>query len=302
MSTASPLSSSPEPEPSLHVEPIRCGLQDRVLGGLVELPGRNWRAILLESGRATVRDGEDSREIVAPALLWLPWNSSNRIRARAGATGGMIVLGERALSNSIGTKPEAADLRFMAERRAILSLEGKDVLLRDASGMFDLILREAEEGAPGAETVIEAQTRVLLVALWREASEPETARRASGASEQILQRFRQLVEVHFRSRRGVADYAETLGLTENRLRDICRRALGRPPLQLIHERLTREARALLERSSLTVDQVALHLGFLSAAQFSKFFKAREGVPPALYRRNVRAAAPRKTERSYADWP
>ena len=37
-----------------------------------------------------------------------------------------MLLGERALSTAIGTKPEAKDLRLMAERRAILPLQRND--------------------------------------------------------------------------------------------------------------------------------------------------------------------------------
>lgn len=294
------------PQPVLfHAEVIQSGLQDKVLGGLVDLHARSWWVILLESGQVTIsRDGK-TMHASGPALLWLPWDRSQRIRARAGTVGGHLVMGETSLANAIGVKPEATDLRVLSERVIHLPLEGRDALHRDISNCFDLILRETDRSAPGSATVIEAQVRVILVMLWRHAARPDDLRQAGGSSSLILQQFRQSLETHFRDRWTVARYAEALNMSADRLHDICRRTLGKSPLRLIHERLGFEAQVLLERSSMTLDQIAEFLGFRSAAQFSNFFKTLHGVRPGAWRRMVRGsgpiAGPRET-RSYADWP
>ena len=288
-----------------HAEIIQSALQDKVLGGLVDLHVRSWWVILLESGALTIsRDGKTT-QANGPALLWLPWDRSQRIRARAGTVGGHLVMGETSLANAIGVKPEATDLRVLSERMVHLPLAGRDALHRDISNCFDLILREADGSAPGSATVIEAQVRVILVMLWRHAARPDDLRQAGGSSSLILQQFRQSLETHFRDRWSVARYAEALNMSTDRLHDICRRTLGKPPLRLIHERLGFEAQTLLERSSMTLDQIAEFLGFRSAAQFSNFFQVLYGVRPGAWRRRVRGtgtgADPRET-RSYADWP
>ena len=99
-------------------------------------------------------------------------------------------------------------------------------------------------------------------------------------------RFGKLAEIRFRERWGVRDYASELGLSTDRLHDICTRILGKPPLRLIHERTLSESQSLLERSSRTVDQIADVLGFHTASQFSKFFKSIVGVPPGAYQRKL----------------
>lgn len=294
------------PHPVLfHAEVIQSGLQDKVLGGLVDLHVRSWWVILLESGQVTIsRDGKIT-QANGPALLWLPWDRNQRIRARAGTVGGHLVMGETSLANAIGIKPEATDLRVLSEKVIHLPLETQDALHRDISNCFDLILRETDEIAPGSATVIEAQVRVILVMLWRHAARPDDLRQAGGSSSLILQQFRQSLETHFRDRWTVARYAEALNMSSDRLHDICRRTLGKSPLRLIHERLGFEAQVLLERSSMTLDQIAEFLGFRSAAQFSNFFKALHGVRPGAWRRMVRSSGTRtdpRELRSHADWP
>lgn len=294
----------PQPVP-FHAEVIQSGLQDKVLGGLVDLHVRSWWVILLESGQlVSTRDGK-STSFAGPALIWLPWDRNQRIRARAGTVGGHLVMGETSLANAIGVKPEAVDLRVLSERVVHLPLEQRDSLYRDISGCFDLILREAAGRASGSATVIEAQVRVILVMLWRYAARPDDLRQAGARPSLILQQFRQALETHFRDRWSVARYAETLNMSADRLHDICHRTLGKPPLRLIHERLGYEAQVLLERSSMTLDQIAEFLGFRSAAQFSNFFKAIYGVRPGAWRRTLRdnekGADTRRTQ-SYADWP
>ena len=94
-------------------------------------------------------------------------------------------------------------------------------------------------------------------------------------------------------------------MSTDRLHDICQRNLGKPPSRLIHERLGYEAQVLLERSSMTLDQIAEFLGFRSAAQFSNFFKVLHGVRPGAWRRAVRGSdkgVSAHEAQSYADWP
>lgn len=288
-----------------HAEAVRSGLNARYLGGLVELPGRSWQVVLIEHGAVTIEDADSDTDIAGPAILWMSTRSALRVRTHPGSLVGHLQLGETTLSNAIGHKPEAVDLRQMAAGSIRLSLADDDTLRRDVQRAFDLILREAHDRAPGFETVAEAQIRVLLVLLWRNAVRPNELSGASATAAVILQRFRQQVETHFRDRWTVAQHAAALGVSPDRLHGICTRVLGKPPLQLIKARTAQEAEVLLERSTQTLDQIAAYLGFRTTAQFSVFFKAETGHPPGAWRKAVRSADHAQgslRKRSYADWP
>ncbi|MBV0910915.1 AraC family transcriptional regulator [Anianabacter salinae] len=288
-----------------HAEVVRTGLSPRYLGGLVEIPGRSKQIILLEQGALTLDRLEVAEHVEGPAILWITDQDAVRVRARAGSTVGHLILGETTLANAIGHKPEAVDLRLLAGRSFRLSLAGDDGFRSDVQRAFDLILREAYGRAPGYETVTEAQIRVLLVLLWRNTARPDALRAAPATSAVILQRFRQMVETHFRDRWTVARYSAELGVSPDRLHGICARVLGTPPLRLIHGRTAQEAEVLLERSTQTLDQIAAYLGFRSTPQFSAFFRAETGHPPGAWRKAVRQdGEPRAAvqKRSYSDWP
>ena len=285
----------------LHVEPIRPALRDAVLGGLIDLGQKSAIAIYLDGGELTVERENAARRIFAPCLVWMPFDRRHKLRARAGSSGGYMIIGEATLTASIGRRAEAADLRMLASNMVHLGLEGRRAVSRDAARCLDIILREANEGEPGAEAVIEAQVKMLLILLWRHSAAPSGDLMPPGAaSSAVLMRFRQSVETHFRDRWTVARHARELGVSPDRLHDACVRALARPPRQLIRERLNHEAQLLLERSSQTIDQIAAHLGFRSASQFSAFFRTINTMPPGAYRSAVRR---HETEpASFADWP
>ncbi|MEM9438902.1 MAG: AraC family transcriptional regulator [Pseudomonadota bacterium] len=288
-----------------HSEIIRCGLQDRFIGGLVQLRQESWRIIFLQSGELEIEDGPQSASFTGPALVWQPVETVSRLRVRAGSIGAHLLLGEQGLSNAIGHKPEAVELRLMTRERIYLPMAEEPQIGHDVARAFDQILREDQIAAPGSATIIEAQIRVLLVLLWRHAIRSEQQQAEEASSSQVLQRFRQLLEIHFRERWGVRDYARELGMSTDRLHDICTRVLGKPPLRLIHERTVYEAQSLLERSSRTVDQIADFLGFQTSGQFSKFFKSIVTMPPGLYRRSLKGQRNRSETSitaSYADWP
>jgi AraC family transcriptional activator of pobA len=290
--------------PQFHAEAIRTGLREQSIGGLVELPARAWRAVFLETGRLRVAAPEGMREIPAPVFAWWRWTSERRFRASAGSRGATLLLSDAMLANTIGHRPEAADIRLMLDRDFEVDLQDRSEALTGLSASFAQMLAEQSRDARGSAAIVEAHARIVTVLIWRLVNLDEPRVTAQHRGSRLLQQFRQLLEAHFRERWQVASYARALGVSTDRLNDLCQRSLGRSPRRLIRERLTYEAQLLLERSSRTNDEIAGMLGFSDAAHFSKAFKAATGQPPGRYRRMARAAGTKAPleRRNYADWP
>jgi AraC family transcriptional activator of pobA len=290
---------------SVHADAFRSGLDDRFIGGLVDFPGRTSQCIMVLSG-SVVRLKPDSEEtIVGPAINWGPKDPETRIKAKAGSNGVIMTLGDATLSNAIGHKPEAATLRLMSAREFTLSLTEKVDIAQTLSACFTAIFKELDAGQTGMETVIEAQIRIMLVALWRAGVNEMIEDQSYKAANLTLERFRHLVEAHLRERWPVHRFAVELGVSPDRLHDICTRTLGKPPQRLVRDRLTFEAQALLQRSHQSLDQIADHLGFRSTSQFSAFFKTEVGVPPGAFRKastQLGGSMQYKQVGNYADWP
>ena len=96
-------------------------------------------------------------------------------------------------------------------------------------------------------------------------------------------RFLQLVEEHLLEQWTLAQYAARLGLPTQRLNRLAREVSNQSALEVVHERLTREACRRLMYTAAPVGNIAAELGFEDAAYFSRFFRRRMGTTPLVFR-------------------
>ena len=258
-------------------------LRPRIVGRAESLPGPSWFGLLVDTGKAWIA-GQDAA-IDGPALTWRPWPSDARARFAAGTTGSYVLVGSSALASVVGYMPEARELRDSADRSVIVPLHDDSETLQKLRFAFFGISRELDSGDVAARAVVEAYLRLILVEVHR-ASRPEMAgSERTSPSRRAFARFSDLVESHFRERWTVNDYARSLGMSRDRLGDICVSVRGMGPKQLVDRRVTIEARLQLENSSNSIQQISALLGFHSPPQFTRFFTRTTGVSPGLYRQN-----------------
>jgi AraC family transcriptional activator of pobA len=99
----------------------------------------------------------------------------------------------------------------------------------------------------------------------------------------VFNRFLQLVEQHLQEQWTLAQYAARLGLPTQRLNRLAHEVSNQSALEVVHERLTREACRRLIYTAAPVGTIAAELGFEDAAYFSRFFKRRLGSTPLAFR-------------------
>lgn len=262
---------------------LRGGLQTRVVGRAESLRGPSWLAFLLEDGSAVLRGTASAETLAGPVFAWQPWDRQNRLAVAPGTVGAYLLLGATMLGNAIGHQPESRDLRDLADHTFQLSLlRGDPDLARLRQGM-SRICEELHENRPASRTIIEAELRILLVALWRRRGARDETPALMSPTQRLFARFVDLVDQRFRERWGVQEYATALGVSRDRLVDICGRARGMTPKSLIDRRTSVEAQLLLENSTYGLQEIAFQLGFQSAAQFNRFFARTVGEPPGRYR-------------------
>jgi AraC family transcriptional activator of pobA len=144
---------------------------------------------------------------------------------------------------------------------------------------------------------------LLCLQLWRlSASHDERHEVAArGGGPALVGNFLQMVELHYRDGWPVARYADTLGVTSDKLHAHCQREKNCGPRAIIHERLVREACTRLQQLDLPVEQIGYGLGFRDPAYFNRFFRKYRGASPGNYRRQIRLEHARSGP-SYAAWP
>ncbi|MFC3532938.1 helix-turn-helix domain-containing protein [Vogesella facilis] len=262
-------------------------------------------AIVLQAGSALIGLGRESIELAAPALAWVEVLPQSFLRVSPGSAGYLLSLSDVLVKEAVGQGAESAPLRYLAERRVVQNQ------LEDAESLEELaqscrsVERELKRGGKASWSFLSAHLALVLIHCWRLSGLEDISQQGHSTNSALLMRFRHLAELHLREHWKIADYAGALGISHDRLHDICMRSLQRTPLDLLHDRLTHEACLRLVRSGLSIEQVAAELGFRSTTHFSRFFRLRTGLTPARYRSAAKspvASTDTLAMRNYADWP
>ncbi len=135
---------------------------------------------------------------------------------------------------------------------------------------------------------LEPLLMAFLVHLARFAR-PEEAKRSPRSS--LVDRFRSLVETHFREQHAVDFYAKNLGTTGKRLTTQAARVLGKSAGAYIQERCLTEAKRLLAYSDLPIAEIGFRLGYEDPNYFARFFRQRSGIAPGKFRDLARHSVP-----------
>lgn len=107
--------------------------------------------------------------------------------------------------------------------------------------------------------------------------------------ELITKSFIELLTENFREEHKVEFYAQRLNVSNHYLSFLVKKVTGQTPSDFVYEMLYYEARSLLQRTDLSVQDVSSMLCFSDQSSFGKFFKRRAGESPFAYKaRNASA--------------
>ncbi|MCE3295748.1 MAG: hypothetical protein K0R65_1462 [Crocinitomicaceae bacterium] len=98
-----------------------------------------------------------------------------------------------------------------------------------------------------------------------------------------IQNLEKLIEMHYKSEKSPATYAEWMHISLKHLNRIVREFLNTTTGDLIARRVILEARRLASHSSLNLAEIARELGYEEYAYFSRFFKKATGETLSEFR-------------------
>jgi AraC family transcriptional regulator, transcriptional activator of pobA len=160
-------------------------------------------------------------------------------------------------------------------------------LRAEAAAMTDMneILRkiECELNNPGLfkMDVLRSWSKIFLIYLNRLSYDGKDIQLSR--KHEIVQRFLEILEESYSTRRTVADYASALCLSVDYLNEVVKKTLGVTTSHHIQQRVLLEAKRLSLYSNVTMKQIAYQLGFDDLSHFSKFFKNACGESFSDYR-------------------
>ncbi|MEL7339083.1 MAG: helix-turn-helix domain-containing protein [Bacteroidota bacterium] len=99
----------------------------------------------------------------------------------------------------------------------------------------------------------------------------------------LIRRFGVLVEMHFREKKRVADYAELLYKSPKTLANLFATYDRPSPLQQIHERIVLETKRQLLYTDKSVKEIAFELGYTDPRSLQKLFKKISTQTPSQFK-------------------
>lgn len=237
--------------------------------------------LLVQRGRIEASLDVRNETLRAPAVIIVPPDTVHAFRFQEHTLGLVVSFGSE-LAREIAS-PTRGLLEFL-KRPAAYSLDRAAIQATDLERLAAMLLREFARSAPGRNLALSGLLGALLANVLRLAPD-YTAAEAPGETreQEIVARYRHLIERRYLDHAGISDYAHELGTSEARLRRCCVAVSGQSPMELLHQRLLVEAARQLRYTSMTVTQVAYFLGFEDPAYFSRFFTLRMRMSPRRFR-------------------
>ncbi len=265
----------------LHVERIhaRSGKHDWLIPPHAH-PEHTQILLVQQNGGSFRVDGQDFPAL-APSLMLIPVGMVHAISFSPGTDGVVATITNAYLREVARLEPAVLNaIRTPASH----ALPPGSAALLELSSAFEAMLREFIWHAPGRRAAIAAHLQRVLVELLRLAvpEEPDAAG-VVRRNLDLVHRYRELIERHFRERHLIAFYADRLRVTSARLNVACRDAAGKSATNVLFDRVVIEAKRHLHYTNLGVAEIAHALGFADAAYFCRFFTRRSGVAPSRFR-------------------
>jgi AraC family transcriptional regulator, transcriptional activator of pobA len=224
--------------------------------------------------------------LAPPCLIVVPAHCVHGFHFRRDIDGPVITAAQRPLEALLDAL--APGLRQQVLKPAVLPVDAGGRHAQALSPLFDAIAREMRttglaHGAAGVSLLAALVVQIARIGASTQAAQGDDTRSMRSRKAQQVERFRGLLDAHFRERWAVERYARSLGVTAGQLGRLTRELLGMSTLDAINARVLHEAQRELVYSTLSIKQVAAELGFDDEAYFGRFFKKHGGLTPTEFR-------------------
>ena len=240
-----------------------------------------FHVLYLYSGSArAVLDGEEFR-IHAPLLVTVPPMCIHGFTPTETIHGHLLTIPGSSLSHLLSYEETYTEF---AEQPKIIRGNSPGNW-PDLDQMFRELSREYTHDNRSRFLAIQSILRLIFVWAIRHQASPVLGHDVSSSDRDSIRirKFKKLIETHYKAGLSIKGYSSEMGLSSAQLNNICRAKVGQSALQIVHERVTLEAKRYLIYTSLTISEVAYELGFADPAYFTRFFSKQTGHSPKQYR-------------------
>ena len=154
-------------------------------------------------------------------------------------------------------------------------------------GIFECIIGELSTIDEHSEEMVRIRLKELIILatrLWKEQNLSADAEHDAKSEAELFRNFGRIVEIYFREKHSVADYADLLGISPKTLSNKFNKFNFENPNEYIKNRILLEAKRLLIYTDLSVKEVSYKLGYDDPAYFNRLFTQKIKVSPSAFRK------------------
>lgn len=144
---------------------------------------------------------------------------------------------------------------------------------------IERIDRERKDMRPGYSDKCDCIMTEVLIDVYR-----AIEGRSTPSAQRTLEEVRREIMRSYKRPWKLSELAAMSGYSESRFSALYKEEYGISPINDLIARRIDEAKLLILYGNMTLAQVAEETGFSSIYYFSKYFKRREGISPAVFRR------------------
>lgn len=192
-----------------------------------------------------------------------------------------LELGRQAIGQVV-TIPQETEL-LMPQIPRLLRIRDS-VVMNELTGLIEAASREQASDRPLSAQSMDAFGALIAVWVQRQLALEEHAPERRNAAARLCGAYCAHINAHFAAPMTMSDHAAAIGVTPTHLTRACKAATGKTAAELLTERVLYEARCLLTATDVPAQDIARHLGFGSAAYFTRFMQHHTKATPTALRK------------------
>jgi len=237
-------------------------------------------------GGVSYQLGDTIYESQEPMILLIPPQVPHGFHFPETVIGDVISLQVDKLSQEIQSSSIFSDVN-----EPIALVKSKSTHFEQIESSIELFKSEYLEYGALRMEILQALLKVILLYIQSDNEHLShfpsmSTNQSTSKHDDIVRRFCEMVEVHYKDQLTIQYFAESIGLSQPHLTRICRQYLKVSPHKFIKQRRILEAKRLLQYTRLSINEVSNKIGFEDPGYFCRFFKSETCATPVEYRQSI----------------
>lgn len=228
-------------------------------------------------------------EVTVPSLFFINTNQYLHIHAAGQEKGALIYYNRDFYCIQIHDDEVACDgLLF----NNIFEIPKVDLLPEESKTVRQLLMQITDELTAqdnSSEEMIRIHLKQIIIRAtraWKKQYLENESLQLAVTEQEFFRNFSRLVDIHYREKHSVADYASLLNIAPKTLTQKFHKLHLENPNEIIKNRIVLEAKRLLLYTDSSIKEIAFKLGYEDPAYFNRMFTQKAGETPATFRKGL----------------